>query len=265
MSSVKKPLQPPSTAALMQDMRLSRRPAPPPAVSVSLPEDRRRGDAVVTTWRKARLAELVLKRFGGSKVECEVAAGRQPREGYARPDGSWVSNLISPNRPFGQRAAADLAAALGLDPDYFDRPPDDHAAAGTLVPLLDLGQVRDADAAQQSAGGNQVAVPWRVGVRAFAVVMPDDTMAGPSPQTTPISIPAGYVVVVDPDRPVVTGEPTIVCTRVPQAAAAAIRRLWVLDGVTMLRPGNPMVWDNSRMLTAETVVVGRVVGALAQC
>lgn len=262
MSPVKKAAPPSASAA---DIRLSRRPPPAPPASVEVPEDRRRGDQVVTSWRKARLAELVLKHYGGSKVECEVAAGRRPREGLARPDGSWIANLISPARPFGQRAAADLARALGLDPDYFDRPPEGQATGGAAVPLRDLAMVRDGDAARLAAGGNQVVVPWRVGARAFAVVMPDDSMAGPTPQTTPISIPAGYVVVIDPDRTITPGEPTIVCVRQPNTAAAAVRRLWVLDGVTMLRPSNPTIWDNSRMLTADTVIVGRVVGALASC
>jgi hypothetical protein len=232
-----------------------------PAASISIDERKRRVDPVLESWRRARLQELVTRDYAGSKVALEIAMGRKPSPGRDKPDGAKVSHLLSPKHAFGEITARRMERSLGLETGWLDQAP--IAGQGALsVPMIDL---QDAGLRSAAVDAPQVVVPWPVGSRAMAVVMPDDSMSGPTPQTTPISIPAGYTVIVDPDYPVDMSTPCIVCVRVPGSASATIRRLWSLDGVTMLRPNNPLIWDNSKMLTKQTVIVGRVRGALATC
>jgi SOS-response transcriptional repressor LexA len=242
---------------------------PPPLPSTGLrvakpaPEKRvpRDGDKTTETWRKARLAALVAVEYGGSKVELEVAISREPAPGKTRPDGAYISHLISPKHAFGQLTARRLESSLGLEPMYFDQPPEVDECGGLQVPLVDLtvaGLPVPGDA-------ERVNVPWRAGARSFAVVMPDDSMAGPMPHASPISIPAGYIVIVDPDAPVDMDRPCIVCAKLPGSTSATVRRLIAMDGVHILRPNNPVIYDNSRVLTDAAMIVGRVIGAFSPC
>lgn len=184
--------------------------------------------------RKARLAQLLERRFEGSRADLSRSSGLS---------GGRITQLLDPAEPFGERAARSLEERLGLQTRYFDldqldntEPAPDVRQGG--VPLISWVRAGNWDEASDPFQPGD-AEDWVPSIRshsprAYALRVRGDSMTAAYGK----SYPEGCIIIVEPERrSPVNGERVI--AKLDGTSEVTFKVYKEEDGQRWLQPLNP--------------------------
>lgn len=199
--------------------------------------------------RKTQLQELIKSEFRGNNADFLEAA--KISKGY-------LSQLLDPSKPFGERAAKSLVEKLGLEPGFFEKggqessntepgpdiksrgayPVISFVQAGSWTDLCDNFQPGDADDWRQSHKN--------LGKCGYMLRVAGKSMT--AAEGSAFSFPEGMLLHINPDMQPIPGQFVIV--RRESENQATFKKLVMVDGEQYLEALNPD-WPNRYLKLQE--------------
>lgn len=188
----------------------------------------------INEMRRRKLRQLIQQH--GSQRLLASASGMDP---------SHISQIMTSKRNMGEKLAREVEKSLRLTPGWFDDGADSQANNTSaappvmgVVPLISWVQAGEwcdiEDYYHPGQGEKDIYTTRKVGKHAFALRVRGDSMENPKGRP---SYPEGAIIIVDPDRPVHSGDRVVV--RLEDSAEATFKQYIEDSGRKYLKPLNP--------------------------